>query len=325
VKLPRRRFLQLAAGAAALPAAAPLAWAQSYPTRPVHVIVPFAPGGDGDFVARLISQSLSERLGQQFVVENRPGAGTNIGTEAVVRAAPDGYTLLLCPPPCAINATLYEKLNFNFIRDIVPIASIMRAPFVMEVHPTVPAKTVPEFIAYARANPGKISMASAGIGSGPHLSGEMFKMLAGVNMIHVPYRGQGPALTDLLGGQVQVLFGGIPTTIEHIRTGRLRALGVTTATRSEALPDVPTLSEFLPGYEASYWAGVGAPRNTPSQIVEKLNSEINAALADPEAKARLADLGGSMFPGSPAEFGKHIADETEKWAKVIRAANIKAE
>ncbi len=325
MKLPRRQFLQLAAGAAALPAAAPLAWAQAYPTRPVHVIVPFAPGGDTDFVARLIAQSLSEQLGQQFVVENRPGAGTNIGTEAVVRAAPDGYTLLLCSPPSTINATLYEKLNFNFIRDIVPIASIIRAPFVMEVHPSVPAKTVADFIAYAKANPGKISMASAGIGSGPHLSGEMFKMLAGVNMIHVPYRGQGPALTDLLGGQVQVLFGGIPTTIEHIRTGKLRALGVTTATRSEALPDVPALSELLPGYESSYWAGLGAPRNTPVQIVEKLNSEINAALADPEAKARLAELGGSMFPGSPAQFGKHIADETEKWAKVIRTANIKAE
>ncbi len=249
MKIPRRRFLGLAASAAALAAMSRIARAQAYPTRPVHVIVPFAPGGDGDFVARLISQSLSERLRQQFVVENRPGAGTNIGTEAVVRAAPDGYTLLLCPPPCAINATLYEKLNFNFIRDIVPIASIIRAPFVMEVHPSVPARTVPEFIAHAKANPGKISMASAGIGSGPHLSGEMFKMLAGVDMIHVPYRGQGPALTDLLGGQVQVLFGGIPTTIEHIRTGRLRALGVTTATRSEVLPDVPALSEFLPGYE----------------------------------------------------------------------------
>jgi tripartite-type tricarboxylate transporter receptor subunit TctC len=325
VKLSRRRLLHLAAGAAALPVTAPVALAQSYPSRPVHVIVPFAPGGDGDFVGRLISQSLSERLGQQFVVENRPGAGTNIGTEAVVRAATDGYTLLLCSPPSTINATLYEKLNFNFIRDIVPIASIIRAPFVMELHPLVPAKTVPEFIAYAKANPGKISMASAGIGSGPHLSGEMFMMLAGISMIHVPYRGQGPALTDLLGGQVQVLFGGIPTTIEHIRTGKLRALGVTTATRSEVLPDVPALGELLPGYEASYWAGLGAPKNTPVQIVDRLNREINEALADRALQARLAHLGGTVLPGSPADFAKLIAAETEKWAKVIRTASIRAE
>ena len=321
----RRQFLHLAAGVAVLPVASRMAWAQSYPTRPVHVIVPFAPGGDTDFVGRLIAQALSERLGQQFVVENRPGAGTNIGTEAVVRSPPDGYTLLLCSPPSTINATLYEKLNFNFIRDIVPVAGIIRAPFVMEVHPSVPAKTIPEFIAYAKANPRKISMASAGIGSGPHLSGEMFKMLAGIDMIHVPYRGQGPALTDLLGGQVQVLFGGIPTTIEHIRTGKLRALGVTTATRSQALRDIPALREFLPGYESSYWAGLGAPRKTPVEIVDRLNREINAALAEPEAQARLADLGGSVLPGSPADFGKLIAEDTMKWAKVIRAANIKAE
>jgi tripartite-type tricarboxylate transporter receptor subunit TctC len=325
MKLPRRNFLHLAAGAAALLAISRVAGAQTYPSRPVRVIVPFAPAGDTDLVARLMGQWLSERLGQPFIIENRAGAGTNIGTEAVVRAPPDGYTLLLASPPAAINATLYEKLNFNFIRDIAPVAGVIRAPFVMEVNPSVPAKTVPELIAYTKTNPGKISMASAGVGSGPHAAGELFKMMAGVNLVHVPYRGQGPALTDLLGGQVQVYFAGIPSSIQYIRAGKLRALAVTTATRSEVLPDIPTLSDFLPGYEASFWGGFGAPKNTPVQIVDKLNSEINAALADPKMKARLADLGGKVLPGSPAEFGKHIADETEKWAKVIKFAGIKPE
>jgi len=325
MKLPRRQFLHLAAGAAAVPAVSRLAWAQTYPTRPVRVIVPFAPAGDTDLVARLMGQWLTERLGQPFIIENRPGAGTNIGTEAVVRAPADGYTLLLASPPAAINATLYEKLNFNFIRDIAPVAGVIRAPFVMEVNPSVPARTVPELIAYATSNPGKISMASAGVGSGPHAAGELFKMMAGVNLVHVPYRGQGPALTDLLGGQVQVYFAGVPSSIQYIRAGKLRALAVTTTTRSEVLPDIPTLSDFLPGYEASFWGGFCAPKNTPVQIVDKLNSEINAALADPKVKARFADLGGTMLPGSPAEFGKHIAHETEKWAKVVKFAGMKPE
>ena len=325
MKLPRRNFLHLAAGAAALPTVSRIARAQAYPTRPVRVIVPFTPAGDTDLVARVMGQWLSERLGQPFVIENRPGAGTNIGTEAVVRAPADGYTLLLASPPAAINATLYEKLNFNFIRDIAPVAAVIRAPFVMEVNPSVPARTVPEFIAYTKTNPGKISMASAGVGSGPHAAGELFKMMAGVNLVHVPYRGQGPALTDLLGGQVQVYFAGIPSSIQYIRAGKLRALAVTTATRTEVLPDIPTLSDFLPGYEASFWGGFCAPKNTPVQIVDKLNSEINAALSDPKIKDRLADLGGTVLPGSPAQFGRHIADETEKWAKVIKFAGIKAE
>jgi tripartite-type tricarboxylate transporter receptor subunit TctC len=323
MKLARRKFLHLAAGAAALSAVSCCAWAQAYPTRPVRIIVPFAPAGDTDLVARLIGSWLSERLGEPFIIENRPGAGTNVGTEAVVRAPADGYTLLLASPPSAINATLYERLNFNFIRDIAPVAAVIRAPFVMELNPSVSAKTVPEFIAYAKGNPGKISMASAGIGSGPHLAGELFKMMSNVNMVHVPYRGQGPALTDLIGGQVQLYFAGIPSSIEYIRSGKLRALAVTTTTRSEALPDVPTLNDFLPGYEASFWGGFGAPKNTPAEIVDKLNREINAALGDPNVKARLADLGGTVLPGSPADFGKLIAAETEKWGKVIRAANIK--
>jgi len=325
MKLPRRRFLHLAAGAAALPAVSRIALAQAYPTRPVRVIVPFAPAGDTDLVARLMGQWLSERLGQQFVIENRPGAGTNIGTEAVVRAQPDGYTLLLASPPAAINATLYEKLDFNFIRDIAPVAGVIRAPFVMEINPSVPAKTVPEFIAYAKSNPGKISMASAGVGSGPHAAGELFKMMAGVNIIHVPYRGQGPALTDLLGGQVQLYFAGIASSIQYIRAGQLRALAVTTGGRSEALPDIPTVSDFLPGYEASFWGGFCAPKDTPVQIVDKLNTEINAALADPKIKARLADLGAKVLPGSPADFGKLISDETEKWGKVVKFAGMKPE
>jgi len=323
MKLARRRFLHLAAGAAALSAVPRVARAQAYPSRPVRVIVPFAPAGDTDLVARLMGQWLSERLGQQFVIENRPGAGTNIGTEAVARAAADGYTLLLASPPAAINATLYEKLNFNFIRDIAAVAGIIRAPYVMEINPSVPAKTVPEFIAYAKRNPDKISMASAGVGSGPHAAGELFKMMAGVNMIHVPYRGQGPALTDLLGGQVQLYFAGVPSSIQYIRAGQLRALAVTTGARSEALPDLPTLTDFLPGYEASFWGGFCAPKDTPVQIVDKLNSEINVALADPKIKARLADLGATVLPGSPADFGKLIAEETEKWAKVVKFSGAK--
>jgi tripartite-type tricarboxylate transporter receptor subunit TctC len=323
--LHRRKFLHLAAGAAALPALSRFAWAQNYPNKPVRLVVPFAPGGSNDVIARLIGQWLSERLGQPFIIESRPGAGTNIGTEAVVRAPADGHTLMIVAPPSAINATLYEKLNFNFIRDIAPVAGVIRAPFVMEVNPSVPAKTVPEFIAYAKTESGKVSMASAGIGSGPHLAGELFKMMAGVNMVHVPYRGSGPALTDLIGGQVQVFYDGIPTSIEHIRAGKLRALAVTTATRSEVLPDIPALGDSLPGFEASFWAGFGAPKNTPDEIIGKLNKEINAALEDSRMKARLAELGGTILPGSPADFGNLIAGETEKWGKVIRAANIKAE
>jgi tripartite-type tricarboxylate transporter receptor subunit TctC len=325
MKLTRRRFLQLAAGAVAVPAMSLIARAQAYPTRPVRIIVPFAPAGNTDLIARLIGQWLSERLGQPFIIDNRPGAGTNIGTEAVVRAPADGYTLLVATPPSAINATLYEKLNFVFLRDIAPVAGVLRSPFVMAINPSLAAKTVPEFIAYAKANPGKISMASAGIGSGPHVAGELFKMMASVNMVHVPYRGTGPALTDLIGGQVQIYFDGLPTSIEHIRAGKLRALAVTTATRSEVLPDVPILSEFLPGYEASFYGGFGAPKNTPSEIIEKLNREINAGLADPKVRARLAELGGMPLAGTPADFGKLIAEETEKWSTVIKFAGIKPE
>src|SRR5262245_12410216 len=325
MKLPRRNFLHLAAGAAALPVLSRFAWGQAYPSRPVRIIVPFAPAGSTDIVARLMGQWLSERLGQQFVIENRPGGGGNIGTEAVVRASPDGYTLLMVGGWNAINATLYDKLSFNFIRDIAPVAGINREPYVIAVHPSVPAKTVPEFIAYAKANPGKISLASAGIGTPSHLSGESFKAMDGVDMAHVPYRGGGPAFNDLLGGQVQVMFATTVGSIGYIRAGRLRALAVTTVTRSDALPDLPTVGEFVPGYETSLWLGLGAPKNTPAEIVEKLNKEINAGLADPKIKARLADLGGSVLAGSPADFGKLIAVETEKWAKVIRATNIKAE
>ena len=325
MKLPRRNFLHLAAGAAALPAVSRIARAQAYPTRPVRLVVGFAPGGVVDIVGRLIGQSLSERLGQPFVIENRPGAGSNIATEAVVHAPPDGYTLLLIGPPNAINATLYDKLNFNFIGDIAPIASLVRTPLVMEVNPTFPAATIPDFIAYAKANPGKISTASGGSGTPNHMSGELFKMMTGVNMVHVPYRGAAPALTDLLGGQVQVMFDAVPSSIEHIRTGRLRALAVTTAMRSEALPNIPTVGDFVPGYESSGWVGVGAPKNTPASIIETLNREINAALADPKIKSRLADLGGTVFLGSPADLGKFIGDETEKWGKVIKFAGIKPE
>ena len=325
MKLPRRQFLHLAAGAAALPTVSRFAFAQTYPSRPVRLIVPFAPAGGSDITARLMGQWLSERLAQPFIIENRPGAGSNIATEAVVRAAADGYTLLYVTTANAINATLYDKLNFNFIRDIAPVATISRNTYVMLVHPSMPAKTVPEFIAYAKAHPRKINMASAGTGSPPHVCGELFKMMAGVDLLHLPYRGGGPALTDLLGGQVQVYFATTVASIEYIRTGRLRALAVTTATRSDALPDIPTVAEFVPGYEASSWYGVGAPKATPAEIVEKLNKEINAGLADAKLKTRLADLGGDVLALSPADFGKLIADETEKWGNVIRALNIKAD
>jgi tripartite-type tricarboxylate transporter receptor subunit TctC len=323
MKLPRRNFLLLAAAAAALPAATRIARAQVYPTRPVRIIVGFGAGSANDILARLVAQWLSERLGQPFIVENRTGAGGNIGTEAVVRAAADGYTLLLAGSPDAINATLYNNLNFNFIRDIAPVAGMVRAPNVMVLHPSFPAKTVPEFIAYAKANPGRINMASAGAGSTSHMSGELFKMMAGVNMVHVPYRGQASALTDLLGGQVQVDFATMPPSIEYIRAGNLRALAVTAAMRSEALPNLPTLSDFLPGYEASLVIGLGAPKNTPADLVERLNRETNAALADPKMKARLADLGGTTLSGSPADFGKLMAEETEKWGKVVKFSGAK--
>jgi tripartite-type tricarboxylate transporter receptor subunit TctC len=322
MKLSRRTFLHLVAGAAALSLAPRLARAQAYPSRPVRWIVPFPPGGGTDIVARLMGQWLSERLGQPFVIENRPGAGTNIGTEAVVRAPPDGYTLLLVASVNTINATLYDRLSFNFIRDIAPVASIIRQPLIMLVNPSLPVKTVPEFIAYAKANPGKINMASAGNGTSQHVAGELFKIMAGIDMVHVPYRGTAPALTDLLGGQVQY-FATQGPSIGYIRAGKLRALAVTTAARSEALPDLPTVGEFLPGFEASLVYGLGAPKSTPAEIVDKLNKEINAALSDPKINARLADMDGMALALSPADFGKLIADETEKWGKVIRAANIK--
>ena len=319
----RRRFLHLAAGAAAVAALPRIARAQAYPARPVRVVVGFAAGGSTDIGARLIGQWLQERLGQPFVIENRPGAATNIATETVVRAPADGYTLVMVGPSSAVNATLYPNLNFVFLRDIAPVASMIRQPQVMLANPSLPAKSVPELIAYAKANPGKITMASAGIGSMGHLVGELFKMMAGVDCVHVPYRGAAPMLTDLLGGQVLMSFAGISGSIAHIRSGKLRALAVTTATRAEALPDVPTVGEFVPGYEAGDWLGVGAPRRTPPAIVDKLNHEITAALGDPKLKARFADLGGTPLALTPAEFGKLLADETEKWGKVIRAANIK--
>ena len=323
MKLARRRFLHLATAAAALPSVSRMATAQTYPTRPVRLIIGYPPGGSADITARLLGQWLSERLGQPFVIESRPGASTNIATEAVVRAPPDGYTLLLVAPANAINATLYEKLNFNFISDIAPVAGIIRFPNVMVVNPLVPAKTVPEFIAYAKANPGRLNMASSGNGSTIHVSGELFKMMTGVNMVHVPYRGGAPALTDMISGQVQVMFDNVPTSIEFIRAGKLRALAVTTATRSEVLPDLPTVADFVPGYEASAWYGVGVPKGTPEDIIDKLNKEINAILAEPKAKARLADLGASLLAGSPADFGKLVADETEKWGKVVKFSGAK--
>jgi tripartite-type tricarboxylate transporter receptor subunit TctC len=316
----RRQFLHLAAGATALSTSSRTARAQTYPTRPVRLMVGVAPGSVPDIIARLIGQWL-QHLGQPFVIENRPGAGSNIATEAVVRAPADGHTLLLVGPSAALSASLYEKLNFNFIRDIAPVAGIVRVPNIMEVHPSVPAKTLPEFIAYAKANPGKLSMASAGNGTTPHMAGELFKMMVGVDLVHVPYRGGAPALTDLLGGQVQVLFHDM-SSIDHIKAGRLRALAVTGATRLEALPDIPTVGEFVPGYEAVAWFGIGAPKGTPVEIIDRLNKQINAGFADPKTKARLADL-GTVLSGSPADFGRLIADETEKWGKVVRAANIK--
>jgi len=323
MKLPRRKFLHLAAGAAAFPAMPGIASALDYPTRPARIIVGYAAAGPTDIAGRLVGQWLSQRLGQQFIVENRPGAGSNIGTELVVQAAPDGYTLLLVNTTNAINTTLYDKLNFNFIRDIAPIASLMRTTNGVLVNPSSPAKTIPEFIAYAKANPGKINMASNGIGSAGHIAGELFERMTGVDMVHVPYRGS--YLPDLIGGQTQVTFSPIPTSIEQIRAGKLRALAVTSAMRSEALPDIPTVGESVPGYEASGWLGFGAPKNTPTEIIDKLNKEVNAGLADSKIKAHLTDLGGIAFASSPADFGKLIADETEKWGKVIREAGIKAE
>jgi tripartite-type tricarboxylate transporter receptor subunit TctC len=319
----RRQFLHLAAGAATLPVGPRFAWAQAYPSRPVRIIVGFVAGGAYDILARLMGQWLSERLGQPFVIENRPGAGSNIGTEAVVNASADGHTLLMVSPANAVNATLYEKLNYNFIRDIVPVAGVTRVANVMLVNPSFPTKTIPEFIAYAKSNPGRINMASGGVGSSNHISGELFKMLAGVNMVHVPYRGASAALADLIGGQVQVMFAAVTSSIEYINAGRLRALAVTTATRSEAVPDLPTLADFVSGYEDSNWAGLGAPKNTSAAIVDTLNREINAALADPKIKARLADLGGIVMVGSPADFGKFIANETDKLGKVVKFAAIK--
>jgi tripartite-type tricarboxylate transporter receptor subunit TctC len=324
MKLSRRKFVHLAAGAVALPAVSRVARAQSYPSRPVRLVVGFPAGGGTDIIARLIGQWLSERLAQPFIVENRPGASSNIATEAVVHAPPDGYTLFMFDSSPAVNATFYDKLNFDFLGDIAPVASIIRVPAVMVVNPSLPAKTVPEFITYSKANPAKVNMASAGIGSITHVAGELFKMMTGVNMLHVPYRGGGPALADLLGGQVQVYFAGTPESIEYIRVGKLRALAVTTAARSDALRDVPAMADFVPGYEASEWFGVGAPRNTPVEITDKLNKEINAGLADLKLKERFADLGGMVFPGSPADFGKFISEENEKWGKVVKFAGIKA-
>jgi len=325
MKLPRREFLHLAAGAAALPSVSRIASAQSYPARPVRIIVGFSAGGPTDINARIMAQWLSERLGQQFLVENRPGAAGNIASEAALRSAPDGYTLLQVTSSNAVNATFYDNLSFNILTDTAPVGAIIRLPFVMEVTPSVPAKTVPEFIAYAKANPGKINMASGGIGTSIHIAGELFKMMAGVNLIHVPYRGSAPALTDMISGQVHVMFDILTSSIGYIRSGALRALAVTTATRAEALPELPTVGDFLPGYEASAWYGVAAPKNTPSEIIEKLNNEINAGLADPGVKARLTELGGTVTPGSPADFGRLLADEVEKWGKVVRFSGAKPE
>ena len=324
MKLPRRRFLHLAAAAAAaLPIVSGIVLAQTYPTRPVRLIVPFGPAGATDITARLIGQWLSERLGQQFVIENRPGAGSNIGTEAVVRAAPDGYTLGLFGAPSAINATLYDKLNFNFLRDIAPVAPIVRFPNIMVVNPSIPSKTLPEFIAYAKTNPGKINMASPGSGSTPHVTGELFKAMTGTNLVHVPYRSVAAVMTDLLSGQVQLYFGTTASSLDYVRAGKLRALAVTIERRLDALPDIPAVAEFVPGYEASAWFGVGAPRNTPVEIIDKLNKEINAGVADPKMKARLTDLGGIALRGSPSDFGKLTVEETEKWGKVVKLSGAK--
>ena len=321
----RRRFLQLAAGAAALPIILRRTWARDYPSQAVRLIVPYALGGTTDAIARLIGPWLSERLAQPFVIESRPGAGTNVGTDAVVRSSPDGYTLLLFDPSAAINATLYDKLNFNFIRDIAPIVCIFRTPLVMVVNPAFPAKTIPEFIAYARTNPGKVNMASAGNGSTSQLAGELFKKMTGVEMTHIPYRGGGPAIANLLGGQVDIFFSPMAIAVSHIHAGTLRALAVTSATRAPVLPEIPAAGEFVQGYETSYWIGLGAPKNTPAEIIDKLGKDINVCLADPRIQARFADLGGIVSGGSPADFAKLISDETDKWGKVIRTANIKAE
>jgi tripartite-type tricarboxylate transporter receptor subunit TctC len=325
MKLPRRSFLQLAAGAAAMPAISRIARAQAYPARPVHMIVGFAAGGTTDITARLVGQWLSDRLGQQFLIENRTGAATNIATEAVVRAPADGYTLLVVTASNAINATLYDKLNFNFMRDIAPVAGIIRYPLVMQVNPAFPAKTVPEFIAYAKANAGKLSYGSGGIGTSIHVASELFKMMTGISMTHVPYRGGNPAMTDLMGGQVQVVFNPVPESMEFIKAGKLRPLAVTSTKRSDVLPDVPTVAESVPGFEALAVQGIGAPASTPAEIVDRLNKEINAGLADPKLKARFADLGAAVFPVSPAEFGKFMAEETEKWAKVITFSGAKTQ
>lgn len=325
MEIGRRRFLHLTTGAVAMPALTRIARADTYPSRPVHLIVFYAAGGGNDIIARLMGQWLSERLGQAFIVENRPGGGGNIGTESVVRAAPDGYTLLLSSTANTVNATLYDNLDFNFIRDIAPVGSISRDPNILVVNQSVPAQSVPDFITYAKANPGKLNYASAGVGSSQHMSGELFKMMAGVSMTHVPFRGTAPALTALLGGQVQAMFASMPATIEHIRSGKLRALGMTITTRSDVFPDVPCISEFLPGYDASVYYGIGAPKNTPTEIIERLNKEINAGLADTQMKGKLSDLGSMPLPGAPADFAKFIANETEKWAKVVKFANIKAE
>jgi tripartite-type tricarboxylate transporter receptor subunit TctC len=325
MKLARRHFLQLATMAAGVPGLSHIANAQAYPTRSVRRVVGFAAGGAPDIAARLVGQWLSERLGQQFIIENRPGAGGNLATEVVVDAPADGHTLLLINISNAVNATLYQKLKYDFIRDIAPVASVSHENYGMEVHPSFPAKTVPEFIAYAKANPGKLNMASPGNGTGPHVAGELFKIMAGVDMVHVPYRGSPPALTDLLAGQVQMMFSPLSSSIEYVKSGKLRALAVTTAARSEVLPDVPAVGEFVPGYQASGWFGIGAPSKTPVGIIDTLNQEINAGLADPKLKARFADIGAAVFVGSPSDFAKHIAAETEKWGKVVRAANIRAD
>jgi len=325
MKFARRQFLQLAAGAAVLPSVSNFARAETWPARPIRLIIGYTPGGSADLTARLMGQWLSERLGQPFVIENRPGGGTNIATEAVVRAAPDGYTLLLVAPANAINATLYEKLNFNFLRDIEPIAGIIRFPNVVAVNPQVPVNTIPELIAYVKANPGKLNMASSGNGSTIHMSGELFKMMTGIDMVHVPYRGGAPALTDLISGQVQVMFDNIPTCAEHVKSGKLRGLAITSTTRSEVLPDLPPVADFLPGYEASAWYGFGAPKGTPPEIIARLNKETNAVLADATAKKRFAELGAFLLPGSAADFGKLLADETEKWGKVVKFSGARVD
>jgi tripartite-type tricarboxylate transporter receptor subunit TctC len=325
MKLQRRRFLQLAAGAAAVPVISGAASAQTYPARPVRIVIGYTPGGSADLTARLMGQWLSEKLGQSFVIENRPGGGTNIATEAVVRAAPDGYTLLLVAPANAINATLYDKLNFDFLRDTEPVAGIIRFPNVVVVNPSLPIHSIPELIAYAKANPGKLNMASSGNGSTIHMSGELFKMLTGINMVHVPYRGGAPALTDLIAGQVQVMFDNIPTCAEHVKSGKLRGLAVTSTTRSEVLPELPVVADFLPGYEASAWYGIGAPKGTPPDIIERLNKAVNEVLADPKAKARFAELGAFLLPGSAVDFGKLLANETDKWGKVVKFAGARVD